>query len=312
MSEQISLAVIAGPTGVGKTASSIEIAKKLDGEIICCDSMQIYKGMDIGTAKVTSDEAQGIPHHMVDIVSPEQNFSVCDYSRMCKELIEDISRRGKLPIMVGGTGLYIDTVVDGIDFADSCTDDSYRREMEAVAENRGCRYVHSLLAQVDEESAASIHPNNIKRVIRALEYYKFTGVPISQHNRETKEKPSPYRYSYICLTREREELYRRIDMRVDIMLADGLVREVNALLDGGISMDCTAMQAIGYKEVAEYLTGAADYDTMVETLKRNTRRYAKRQLTWFRRRSDVDFVNLTEEADCVTRCIELIKRRCDI
>ena len=184
MSEQISLAVIAGPTGVGKTASSIEIAQKLNGEIICCDSMQIYKGMDIGTAKVTSEEAQGIPHHMVDIVPPEQNFSVCDYARMCKDVIDDISRRGKLPIMVGGTGLYIDTVVDGIDFADSCTDDSYRREMEAVAESEGAEYLHSLLSEVDVESASAIHPNNIKRVIRALEYYKFTGKPISQHNRE--------------------------------------------------------------------------------------------------------------------------------
>ena len=312
MSEQISLAVIAGPTGVGKTASSIEIAKKLDGEIICCDSMQIYKGMDIGTAKVTAEEAQGIPHHMVDIVPPEQNFSVCDYARMCKEQIEDISRRGKLPIMVGGTGLYIDTVVDGIDFADSCTDESYRREMEALAESKGCEYLHSLLADVDAESAASIHPNNIKRVIRALEYYKFTGKPISEHNRESKLTPSPYRYSYICLTRDREELYRRIDMRVDIMLSDGLVDEVKALIDAGVPSDCTAMQAIGYKEVAEYLAGDTDIDTMVETLKRNTRRYAKRQLTWFRRRSDVDFVNLSEETDCVSRCIELIKRRCDI
>ena len=312
MSEQIRLAVIAGPTGVGKTASSIEIAKKLNGEIICCDSMQIYKGMDIGTAKVTPQEAQGVPHHMVDVVSPMQNFSVCDYAAMCRELIEDISRRGRLPIMVGGTGLYIDTVVDGIDFADSCTDEAYRREMEELAETRGCGYIHSLLEKVDPESAASIHPNNIKRVIRALEYYKFTGTPISQHNRESKLKPSPYHYSYICLTRDREELYSRIDMRVDIMLRDGLVDEVKDLTDAGVPRDCTAMQAIGYKEVAEYLEGDTDYDTMVETLKRNTRRYAKRQLTWFRRREDVDFVNLSEEKDCVSRCIELIKRRCDL
>ena len=312
MSEQISLAVIAGPTGVGKTASSIEIAKALNGEIICCDSMQIYKDMDIGTAKVTPEEMQGVPHHMVDVVSPEQNFSVCDYARMCKDVIEDIHRRGKLPVMVGGTGLYIDTVVDGIDFADSCTDEAYRREMEEVAESRGCEYLHSLLAQVDAESAEAIHPNNIKRVIRALEYHKLTGTPISEHNRESKKTPSPYSYCYMCLTRERDELYSRIDKRVDIMLDDGLVQEVRALLDRGISRDCTSMQAIGYKEVAEYLCGDTDYDTMVEILKRNTRRYAKRQLTWFRRREDVEFVNLSHEADCVAKCIELIERRCNI
>ena len=258
---------ITGPTASGKTALSLTVAKKLNCEIICCDSMQIYKGMDIGTAKVTAEEAQGIPHHMVDIVSPMQNFSVCDYARMCKEQIEDISRRGKLPIMVGGTGLYIDTVVDGIDFADSCTDESYRREMEALAESKGCEYLHSLLAEVDAESADAIHPNNIKRVIRALEYYKFTGKPISQHNRESKLTPSPYLYSYICLTRDREELYRRIDMRVDIMLNDGLVDEVKALIDAGVPADCTAMQAIGYKEVAEYISGAADFDTMEETMR---------------------------------------------
>ncbi len=312
MAEQTYIAIIAGPTGVGKTAASIEIAQRLGGEIICCDSMQIYKGMNIGTAKVTPQEAQGIPHYMVDIVPPEQNFSVCDYQRMCKALIEDISSRGKLPIMVGGTGLYIDTVVDGIDFADSCTDENYRRQMEEAARNQGCQYVHSLLAQVDPDSASAIHPNNIKRVIRALEYYKFTGAPISQHNRESKKKPSPYRYSYICLTRDRQELYSRIDKRVDIMLQEGLVDEVRALIDSSIGLDCTAMQAIGYKEVAEYILGETEYETMVETLKRNTRRYAKRQLTWFRRRDDVDFVNLSQEPDCVSRCMELIERSAQI
>ncbi len=308
MSVQIPLVVIAGPTGVGKTAASIEIAKRLGGEIICCDSMQIYKGMDIGTAKVTPEEAQGVPHHLVDIVSPEQNFSVCDYALLCRAAIEDIAKRGKLPIMVGGTGLYIDTVIDGIDFDDSCCDDNYRRQMEKVAVERGNEYLHSLLEVADPDSAAAIHPNNVKRVIRALEYHHLTGSTISEHNRLSRQKPSPYRYCYICLTRDREQLYSRIDMRVDIMLKQGLAHEVKRLLDGGIDRSCTAMQAIGYKEVAEFLHGYTDYPTMVETLKRNTRRYAKRQLTWFRRREDVQLVDLSTETDCVEKCIQLIER----
>ena len=308
MSVQIPLVVIAGPTGVGKTAASIEIAKRLGGEIICCDSMQIYKGMDIGTAKVTPEEAQGVPHHLVDIVSPEQNFSVCDYALLCHAAIENIAQRGKLPIMVGGTGLYIDTVIDGIDFADSCCDDDYRRQMERVAAERGNEYLHSLLEKADPDSAATIHPNNVKRVIRALEYHHLTGSTISEHNRLSKQKPSPYRYCYLCLTRDREQLYSRIDMRVDIMLQQGLADEVKRLTDSGIDRSCTAMQAIGYKEVAEFLDGYTDYPTMVDTLKRNTRRYAKRQLTWFKRREDVQFVDLSTETDCVEKCIQLIER----
>ena len=306
--QQIPLAVISGPTGVGKTAASIEIAKKLGGEIICCDSMQIYKGMDIGTAKVTAKEAQGVVHHLVDIVSPEQNFSVCDYAKLCAEAIEDIASRGKMPIMAGGTGLYIDSVIDGIDFADGCTDPDYRREMELLAKERGCEYLHSLLSEVDRESAYAIHPNNIKRVIRALEYHKLTGSTISEHNRISKLKPSPYKYSYICLTRDRDELYRRIDIRVDMMLEAGLVDEVRGLIDAGIPRSCTSMQAIGYKEVADYIEGITDYPAMAEILKRNTRRYAKRQLTWFRRRDDVQVVNLSHEEEWLARCVQMIER----
>ena len=308
MSPQIPVVIIAGPTGVGKTAASIEIAKALCGEIISCDSMQIYKGMDIGTAKVTAQEAEGVPHHLIDVVSPRQNFSVCDYVDMCRTAVCDITSRGKLPVMVGGTGLYIDSFIDDIDFKDSCTDDKYRAELEQLASEKGCEYLHRMLAAVDEESAKAIHANNVKRVIRALEYYKLTGTTISEHNRLSKQKKSPYNYCYICLTRNREQLYSRIDRRVDIMLKQGLVDEVKSLIDRGIDRDCTAMQAIGYKEVAEYLDGRADYPTMVETLKRNSRHYAKRQLTWFKRRDDIYWINLSETDNCTEMCIDYIER----
>lgn len=308
MSLQIPVVIIAGPTGVGKTAASIEIAKKLNGEIISCDSMQIYKGMDIGTAKVTDQEAEGVPHHLIDVVSPRKNFSVCDYVDMCRTAVCDITSRDKLPIMVGGTGLYIDSFIDDIDFKDSCTDENYRAQLEQLAQEKGSGYLHSMLAAVDADSAAAIHANNVKRVIRALEYYKLTGTTISEHNRLSKIKKSPYNYCYICLTRNRDQLYSRIDRRVDIMLEQGLVDEVQSLLDDGIERDCTAMQAIGYKEVAEYLDGRADYPTMVETLKRNSRRYAKRQLTWFKRRDDIYWINLSETDNCTEMCIDYIER----
>lgn len=306
---KIPVVVIAGPTGVGKTATSIELAKRLDGEIISADSMQIYRKMDIGTAKVTKEEMQGIAHHLIDIADPKESFSVCKYVSMCKDAAQDIISRGKLPILAGGTGLYIDSFLSDIDYTETVSDENYRKELEILAKEMGNEYIHTLLEKTDPESAKNIHPNNVKRVIRALEYYHLTGSTISSHNENSKKKPSPYNCSYICLTRNREELYERIDKRVDIMLSQGLVQEVKALLDDGCNLTHTSMQALGYKEIAGYLRGETTYDEAVELLKRDSRRYAKRQLTWFRKREDALWVNLSE-TDCATDiCTEFITKR---
>ena len=304
------VAVIAGPTGVGKTALSVQIAKLLDAEIVSADSMQIYKKMDIGTAKVTKEEMDGVPHHLIDIAEPDINFSVCDYVEKCKHTVSDIISRGKLPIIAGGTGLYIDSFLRDIDFTDTEADNGYRQQLESIAEEKGNEYLHNELLKVDPESAKNIHPNNVKRVIRALEFYKSTGTPISKHNELSKQKESPYNCCYICLIRDRQELYERIDKRVDIMLQEGLVEETKALLDGGLSCDSTAMQAIGYKEIIPYIMGEATLDEAVENLKRSSRRYAKRQLTWFGNRQDIIYVNLSEQKDineCAVDCAQIIK-----
>lgn len=311
---KLPVVIIAGPTGVGKTNASIGIAKKINGEIISADSMQIYKGMDIGTAKITSDETQGVVHHLIDIVSPCEKFSVCDYVEKCKTAVEKIFSRGKIPIMVGGTGLYIDSFINGIDFTPSNTDEAYRNELSLLAQKNGNEYIHNMLKSVDEKSAQSIHPNNLKRVIRALEYFKMTGETISHHNDETKKKPSPYNYCYICFTRERQELYERIDKRVDIMLKDGLIDEVKTLLSMGCKREHTSMQALGYKEVIDYLENKCTYDEMVEILKRDSRRYAKKQLTWFRKRQDIFWLNLSETSEnkVLNLCVDKINATIDI
>ena len=307
---KIPVAVIAGPTGVGKTALSIQTAKLLDAEIISADSMQIYKQMDIGTAKVTKDEMDGVPHHLIDIASPDVNFSVCDFVEKCKAAVLDITSRGKLPLIAGGTGLYIDSFLRDIDFTDTEVDSVYRQQLENTAAQKGNEYLHGELKKVDPESARTIHPNNVKRVIRALEFYKSTGFAISKHNELSKQKESPYKYCYICLVRDRGELYERIDKRVDIMLQSGLVDETKALLEGGLSPESTAMQAIGYKEIIPYITGDMSFDEAVENLKRSSRRYAKRQLTWFGNRKDITYVNLSEQKDinqCAQMCAQIIK-----
>ncbi len=304
------VAVIAGPTGVGKTALSVQTAKLINAEIISADSMQIYKNMDIGTAKVTKDEMQGVPHHLIDITTPDVNFSVCDFVQKCKALVSDINSRGKLPLIAGGTGLYIDSFLKDIDFTDTEVDSAYRQKLQNMAEQMGNEYLHGELKKVDPKSALTIHPNNVKRVIRALEFYKSTGFAISEHNELTKQKQSPYNCCYICLVRNRDELYERIDKRVDIMLKSGLVDETKALLDGGLSPESTAMQAIGYKEIIPYITGNMSFDEAVQNLKRSSRRYAKRQLTWFGNRQDIIYVNLSEQKDinqCANMCAKIIK-----
>ncbi|MBQ8526277.1 MAG: tRNA (adenosine(37)-N6)-dimethylallyltransferase MiaA [Clostridia bacterium] len=306
---KIPVVVIAGPTGVGKTAASIELAKRTEGEIISADSMQIYRGMDIGTAKVTPDEMQGVPHHLIDIADPKENYSVYRFVSDCKKVAESILSRGKLPIIVGGTGLYIDSFLSDIDFTEVRSDENYRRKLESLAEEKGNEYVHDMLKAADPASAESIHPNNLKRVIRALEYYKTTNTTISSHNEETKKKASPYSCCYICLTRDRDELYERIDKRVDIMLEKGLIDEVKKLLEAGCTREHTSMQALGYKEIIDYLEGTVSFDEAVETLKRDSRRYAKRQLTWFRRRDDALWINLTDTPNPVDICAEYIRTK---
>lgn len=305
--------LIAGPTGVGKTAASVILAQKLNTEIISCDSMQIYKGMDIGTAKVTPREAQGIAHHMIDVASPKDNFSVCDYVSMAAPIIERMALRGKPALIVGGTGLYADSLIKGIKFSEQApADEEYRKHMECIAREKGVQYVHDMLKEADPDSAQSIHPNNIKRVIRALEYYHASGERISEHNKRTQNEQSPYDSVRIYFTRERKNLYERIDRRVDIMISEGLEAEVRALLQGGISRDTTAMQALGYKEIADALEGSITMDEAVELIKRDSRRYAKRQLTWFKRDSEGIWVNLDEfdtpEA-AADRCMDILAER---
>lgn len=305
--QKIPLVVVAGPTGVGKTETSVKIAKELNAEIISGDSMQIYKYMDIGTAKITDSEKQGIAHHLIDILHPSEEFSVCEYAKLCKEKIDDISNRGKLPIIVGGTGLYIDSVVDGITFSPQGSDEAYREYLFGLAEEKGAEYVHSMLLDIDRESYEKIHPNNVKRVIRALEYYKLTGETISEHNEKTKSIEPPYNCCYIFLTRDRDDLYERIDKRVDLMIKDGLVDETKKLLEMGLGEDCTSMQAIGYKEIAQYLVNEVSFDEAVDTLKKNSRHYAKRQITWFSRRKEAFIINLSQEDSPTKKCLEYIK-----
>lgn len=287
------IAAIVGPTGVGKTEISIYTAKALNAEIISCDSMQVYKGMDIGTAKIIKDEMQGVKHWLLDIADPRQNFSVCNFTQMCKSAAEDISSRGKLPLIVGGTGLYVDSFVNGAEFCEQKSDIKYRKELENIAKNNGAEYLHKMLEKADKKSAEKIHTNNVKRVIRALEYHHLTGSTISQHNEQDKLRPPAYDCMYIGLTRNRDELYKRIDMRVDKMLAGGLLDEVKKLVGSGIKKNCTAMQALGYKELLWYMHGLLTYGEAVRILKRDSRHYAKRQLTWFNRNKNIHWINLS-------------------
>lgn len=313
--EKKKLVLIAGPTGVGKTATSVQLAKKMNTQIVSCDSMQIYKGMDIGTAKVTPEEADGIVHHMTDIAEPDEVFSVCDYVIRASAVIEDMTSRGMIPLVVGGTGLYADSLIKGIEFdSEAPSDENYRKEMEKTAEEKGVEYVHSLLADVDRESADAIHPNNVKRVIRALEYYHATGTTISEYNRKTKETESPYNSVRIYLTRPREELYRRIDERVDIMIADGLESEVRTLWEKGLGGK-TSLQALGYKEFIEYFEGKCTHAEAVDKIKQQSRRYAKRQLTWFSRDKEGIWLDMSEyksPSDAAEKCYFIVKERLGI
>lgn len=285
------LIILTGPTAVGKTSLSISLAKSVGGEIISADSMQVYQHMDIGSAKIKKEEMQGIPHYLVDILSPKEEFNVYLFQKLAKDAMEQIYTNGHIPILVGGTGFYIQSVLYDIDFAQSDTDTAYREELERLGEEKGAEYLHERLKEVDEESAKTIHANNMKRVIRALEYFHLTGAPISEHNRLEREKESPYDFRYFVLNDDREKLYKRIEQRVDKMIEDGLVDEVRKLKEMGCRKEDVSMQGLGYKEILGYLDGEFSLEQAVYLIKRDTRHFAKRQLTWFRRERDVIFVN---------------------
>lgn len=285
------LIILTGPTAVGKTAASIGLAKAVGGEIISADSMQVYKYMDIGSAKITAEEMQGIPHHLVDVLEPEEDFSVVRFQQMAKEAMQKILEKGKIPIVVGGTGFYIQALLYDIDFTENEEDRSLRAELEKSAREKGSEFLHGLLCEVDPESAAQIHPNNTKRVIRALEFYRQTGEKISSHNAREREKITPYNSAYFVLTDERAHLYERIDRRVDLMMEQGLLEEVRALKDRGLKRNNVSMQGLGYKEIFDYLEGEYPLEEAVRIIKRDTRHFAKRQLTWFRRERDVIWID---------------------
>ena len=282
------IVVVCGPTASGKTALSVELAKRLSGEIISADSMQIYKGMDIATAKPTEEEKQGIPHYLMDFLDPHDSFSVADYVKMAHDRIAEIAARGKLPIITGGTGLYINSLIDNLNFEETESDYEYRDELRTLAQEKGNGYLLGMLREIDPETAAKLHENNLNRIIRALDVYKTTGKTMSEQQRLSKLSPSPYIPCMIQLDYDRETLYDRINRRVDIMLAEGLIDEARQFMKQ--SDYPTAAQAIGYKELMPYLKGESSLSPCVERLKQETRKYAKRQLTWFRRDGRIHYI----------------------
>ncbi len=306
------LIILTGPTAVGKTALSIGLAKAVDGEIISADSMQVYRKMNIGTAKIQQSEMQGVRHHLIDILDPGEDFNVVLFKKYALEAMKDIYSRGKIPVVVGGTGFYIQALLYDINFEDNDNDMSYREELQILAAEHGNSYIHDMLAGVDPESAEKIHENNVKRVIRALEFYKKTGTKISEHNEAESQKESPYNFEYFVLNDDRQKLYDRIDRRIDIMLEDGLLDEVKSLVDEGYSRDLVSMQGLGYKEMIDYIQERYTLDEAVYTLKRDTRHFAKRQVTWFKREKQVTWVNKNEfdsEADILSFMIERLREK---
>lgn len=282
------LIILAGPTAVGKTALSIRLAKETGAEIISADSMQVYRGMDIGSAKITKEEMAGVPHYLVDVLEPEEDFNVVRFQNMAKDAVAKIWSKGKIPLVVGGTGFYIQALLYDIDFTENDGDESYRRELEKKAsDEQGALELYEMLRNTDPKSAQEIHPRNIKRIIRALEFYRQTGKKISEHNEIQRQKESPYNYAYFVLNDERGRLYERIDRRVDLMMEQGLLEEVRALRERGVRKDSTAMQGLGYKELYAYLDGEYPLDEAVRIIKRDTRHFAKRQITWFKREKNV-------------------------
>lgn len=305
------LIILTGPTAVGKTALSIKLAKAVNGQMISADSMQVYRHMDIGTAKIKPEEMQGIPHYLIDVLEPEEDFNVVRFQHMAKEALAKIYAEGGIPIVVGGTGFYIQALLYDIDFEENDEDTTYRQELQQLADAKGAEYLHEMLKQVDPESALTIHANNVKRVIRALEFHHQTGLPISAHNEEQRQKESPYHFLYFVLNDNRQILYDRIDKRIDIMLEQGLVDEVKGLVASGCKGDMVSMQGLGYKEILNYLEGNCTLEEAVYILKRDTRHFAKRQLTWFKREREVIWLNRPDFQDddaILAYALELIRK----
>lgn len=289
--EKKPLIIITGPTAAGKTSLSVRLAKALGGEIISADSMQVYRHMDIGSAKVTKEEMEGVPHYLIDVLEPTEPFNVAMFQQMAKEAVQTIYSHGRIPILAGGTGFYIQALLYDINFQETGEDPSIRLSLEALAEEKGGEYLHQLLAQADPQAAEEIHPNNVKRVIRALEYFQQTGQRISEHNQQERQKKSPYAFRYYVINMERSRLYQRIDQRVDLMMQQGLVQEVEKLREMGCRRGMVSMQGLGYKEILDYLNGEISLEEAVYQLKRDTRHFAKRQLTWFKRERQVRWLN---------------------
>lgn len=281
--------ILTGPTAVGKTKLSVLLAKAVGGEIISADSMQVYEYMDIGSAKIKREEMQGVPHFMIDILKPWEPFNVTVFQNLAKQYMEEIYERGHIPILVGGTGFYIQSVLYDIDFMEN-TEDGLRRTLEALSKEKGASYMHGLLQKVDPKAAEKIHKNNVKRVIRALEFYQQTGRKISQHNEEERSRQAAYNACYFVLNENRDTLYARIDERVEQMVKDGLLEEVRQLRDMGCTKDMVSMQGLGYKEMFDCLEKTVSMEEAVRIIKRDTRHFAKRQLTWFQRERDVIWV----------------------
>ena len=306
------LIILTGPTAAGKTKLSIELAKSVNGEIISADSMQVYKYMDIGSAKIKQKEMEGIKHYLVDILEPTQDFNVVIFQKYAKEAMEQIYAKGKIPILVGGTGFYIQSVLYDIDFTENDEDTQLRRELEELAKQKGAQYLHMVLQECDPTSAEMIHANNVKRVIRAIEFYRQTGKPISEHNEQERGKESAYDSHYFVLTDVRDRLYANIDRRVDQMLEEGLVEEVKKLMEMGCKRESTAMQGLGYKEIIAYLLGEITLDEAVYLIKRDTRHFAKRQLTWFRREKDVIWVEKDQFAYDDEKMLQYMINICEV
>ncbi|WP_145331565.1 tRNA (adenosine(37)-N6)-dimethylallyltransferase MiaA [Paenibacillus xylanexedens] len=287
------LLVLVGPTAVGKTRLSIELAQAFNCEVISGDSMQVYREMDIGTAKITTEEMKGIPHHLIDIHEPEYPYSVAEFQESCTRLIPEIHARGKLPFIVGGTGLYVESVCYGFQFSDSGSDEAFREEQFSYAQKHGAQALHDRLREVDPASADRLHANDQRRIVRALEIFHLTGEKWSEQL-AVQKKESPYDLLIIGLTMDRQKLYARVEERIDLMIEQGLVDEVKALIDRGVARGHISMQGLGYKEIAAYLQGEVSWDAAVEWLKRDTRRFAKRQLSWFRHMKDIQWVDMTD------------------
>ncbi len=305
--KKMPLVAVVGPTASGKTALAVALAQRLDGEVISADSMQVYKYMNIGTAKPSYAEMSGVVHHVMDCIMPDTEFNVAVFSKMAKDCIEKIFLQGKMPILAGGTGMYIDNLLQNIKLTEMKTDYNLRKFFERTAAQKGNEYVHRMLSEVDFEAAMNIHPNNIKRVIRALEVYYSTGKTITDQKKHSKAEESPYNDIVFMPDWDRETLYKRIDMRVDNMINDGLVNEVKTLIRMGYTRELNSMQGIGYKEVFDYLEGKLSLEDTIDLIKRNSRRYAKRQLTWFNRHGSI--VKLDPQGDMVEQAMAYINEK---